>query len=81
MTPQEAETKFHEIGCYAFVELLKMPNGDIETFFEYVRNKKPCVFDEGGFTRSYILDAIELFEGNPDLYKKKVEQVTQLKLL
>lgn len=81
MTTQEAETKFHEIGCEAFIHIYRLTDEEKKVFFDYVRNKKPCAFDEGGFTQAYILDSIDLFENNPDLYKTKVEQATQLKLL
>jgi len=78
---QEAETKFHEIGCEAFIQIFRLTDEEKKVFFDYVTNKKPCVFDQKGYAQAYILDTIDLFENNPDLYTKKVEQATQLKLL
>lgn len=81
MTTKEAEGKFHEISCQTFIEIWNMESDDRLFFLEYVRNRKPDVFDEDGTAQAHILSTIELFNNNPEDFKKKVEQATQLKLL
>lgn len=81
MTPKEAEGKFHEITCQTFIEIWNMTSPDRLYFLEYVRNRKPDVFDEDGTAQAHILSTIELFNNNPEDFKERVEKATQLKLL
>lgn len=81
MTTKEADALFNGINLGAFIAVYQLSNQDRLFFLEYVINKKRDVWDENGTAQAHILDTLELFNNNPEDFKERVEQATQLKLL